>query len=402
MAKLTETRALRAKLPEKGQAFEWCSEVKGFGVRLTPGARSYIVQGRRNGEKFRLTLGPVGTFPFEGPPHAPGARDLALATLNASRRGEDPRTAISRTKTLEADEQERGPALNDIWDAYETAGFPKLRGTGRKRPSTVKADKDRYALYFRKAIGKDEAAAINTGRVRRWLDKIGSDGQRNQCLVMLKSLLSFAQSRSLATPQPIAIKVTRSKEVQNFYSVDELVRLDASIVDLIAEQPHRLMGFAALRLLLMTGARRGEILSLRWGDVDLKAGALQLERDKTSDNRRDILLSPDAVAVLEAMPRLSTSPFVFFADSVTGHTLYVEKNFRDAIERAGLRKVRIHDLRHSFASASIKGGNSLYVTGRLLGHRQANTTQRYAHLEHDVARAALERVTLAIGKREGE
>lgn len=395
MPRLTETRAERTKLPEKGQAFEWCSEVKGFGVRLTPGARSYIVQGRHNGEKFRLTLGPVGTFPFEGPPHAPGARDLALAVLNASRRGEDPRTAIGRAKTPEADGQARGPTLNDIWDAYEAAGFPKLRGTGRKRPSTIKADKDRYALYFRKDIGKEEAAALNTGRVQRWLDKIGSDGQRNQCLVMLKSLLSFAQSRNLAASQPIAIKATKSKEVQNFYTADELARLDVAIVDLIREQPHRLMGFAALRLLLMTGARRGEILSLRWTAVDLKAGVLQLEKDKISDNRRDILLSPDAVAVLEAMPRLSTSPFVFFADSAAGHTLYIEKNFREAVERAGLRRVRIHDLRHSFASASIKGGNSLYVTGKLLGHRQANTTQRYAHLEHDVARAALERVTKA-------
>ncbi|HEV2901134.1 MAG TPA: site-specific integrase [Pseudaminobacter sp.] len=364
-------------------------------MRLTPGARSYIVQGRHNGEKFRLTLGPVGTFPFEGPPHAPGARDLALAVLNASRRGEDPRTAIGRAKTPEADGQARGPTLNDIWDAYEAAGFPKLRGTGRKRPSTIKADKDRYALYFRKDIGKEEAAALNTGRVQRWLDKIGSDGQRNQCLVMLKSLLSFAQSRNLAASQPIAIKATKSKEVQNFYTADELARLDVAIVDLIREQPHRLMGFAALRLLLMTGARRGEILSLRWTAVDLKAGVLQLEKDKISDNRRDILLSPDAVAVLEAMPRLSTSPFVFFADSAAGHTLYIEKNFREAVERAGLRRVRIHDLRHSFASASIKGGNSLYVTGKLLGHRQANTTQRYAHLEHDVARAALERVTKA-------
>ena len=101
---------------------------------------------------------------------------------------------------------------------------------------------------------------------------------------------------------------------------------------------------------------------------------LQLERDKTSDNRRDILLSAEAVAVLEGMPRY-LSPFVFFADSAAGHTLYIEKNFRDAVERAGLRKVRIHDLRHSFASASIRSGNSLYVTGKLLGHRQPGTTR---------------------------
>ena len=92
---------------------------------------------------------PVGVLPFEGPPHAPGARDLALAAINAARRGEDPRTAIGRVKAPEAAEVPKGPTLNDIWDAYEAAGFPKLSGTGRKRPSTVKADRYRYAWHLR-------------------------------------------------------------------------------------------------------------------------------------------------------------------------------------------------------------------------------------------------------------
>ena len=140
---------------------------------------------------------------------------------------------------------------------------------------------------------------------------------------------------------------------------------------------------------------------LRWSDVDLQAGILHLERDKVSENRRDILLSPAAIAVLQGVPR-SSSPFVFFAaDSATGHVVSIEKAFHGAVARAGLRKVRIHDLRHSFASASIRGGNSLYVTGKLLGHRQPGTTARYAHLEHDVARAALDRVSQTL-QREKE
>jgi integrase len=387
MARLTESRSVRLKLPTSGQAFEWCDEVKGFGVRLTPGARSYIVQGRYKGKKFRLTLGPVGTLSFEGPSHAPGARDLAIAALNAARRGDDPRGAIVKSKAANGD----GPTLNDIWAAYQDAGYPKLRGTGRKRPTTIKADADRYAKHLAPSLGRQAVEAIDTAAVRRWLDGIKSDGQRNQCLVLAKSLLSFAAARGLAKPQTIALAAGKSKEVQNFYSAAELAKLDRAIVELIDEQPTRLLAYSALRLLLLTGARKSEVLSLRWTAVDLEHGVLALEHDKTSDNRRDILLKPAAVALLHKMPRTS-SPFVFFGTSEAGHVRFVEKNFKASMERAGLRRVRIHDLRHSFASASIRSGNSLYVTGKLLGHRQATTTARYAHLEHSVSREALDRI----------
>src|SRR5215218_9031780 len=99
MPRLTETRAARAPLPASGQSFLWCSEVRGFGCRLTPGARSWIVQVRKpDGSKKRITLGAVGTLPVEGPPDAPGARDLAMAALNAARRGEDSAASMGRVR----------------------------------------------------------------------------------------------------------------------------------------------------------------------------------------------------------------------------------------------------------------------------------------------------------------
>src|SRR5262245_16491393 len=102
MPRLTESRAQRAKLPEHGQRFEWCSEVRGFGVRLTAGgARTYVVQLTYGQKEPRITLGRVGTLAFEGPSHAPGARDLAIAALNASRHGDDPRAAINRRRDPE-------------------------------------------------------------------------------------------------------------------------------------------------------------------------------------------------------------------------------------------------------------------------------------------------------------
>jgi integrase len=156
----------------------------------------------------------------------------------------------------------------------------------------------------------------------------------------------------------------------------------------------------SLRLLLLTGARVSEILTLTWNDVDLERGVLKLVRDKTSDSGREVLLVPAAVAILRTLPRLKSSPFVFHSHAKCGHVTSLQVPWTEAIERSGLRRVRIHDLRHSFASTAIGSGVSLYVTGQLLGHRQAETTKRYAHLERDAARAALAKIAGVIGRGE--
>jgi integrase len=391
MTRLTESRARRLKLPQTGQRFSFCDEVKGFGVRLTPGSRSYIVQCRYNGRKLRLTLGPVGTLPFEGPPLAPGARDLALAALNATRRDEDPRIAIGRAKSAQ------GITLADLWTAYVEAGFPKLRGVGRKRPTTIRRDTNRWKRLIRGHLGGELVHQLATTRVQRWLDTIATEGQRSHGLVLLKTLLSFASSRGLSATQRIAITPTKSKQVANYYSPAELTRLDATLAAMIAQMPHRILALSALRLLLLTGARAGEILSLTWNDVDLRHAVLKLVRDKTSDSGRDVLLVPAALEILRALPRLKSSPFVFHSHGRGGHLTSLQVPWAEALERAGLRRVRIHDLRHSFASTAIGAGVSLYVVGQLLGHRQAETTKRYAHLERDAARAALGRIAGVIG-----
>lgn len=390
MPRLTETRASRLPQPNSGAKLVYCSEVTGFGVRLTPGSRSYIVQLRSAGRVLRLTLGPVGVLPFEGPPHAPGARDLAVSALNAARRGEDPLHAIGRAKTGD------NVTMNSVWSEYEKSGFPKLRGVGRKRESTIGRDKARYDLLIKPSIGMEKLETIDTARVRRWLDEIPTEGQRSHALVMLKSLLTFAGSRGLSKVQPIDVKPTKSREVQNFYKPDELAALDNALVELIAEKPSQILTFSALRLLIATGARLGEIISLRWMAIDLDHRVIQLEKDKTSDNRRDILLTDEAVAVFKSLPRTSSS-FVFHSVSATGHVMDLKKAWLAALKQAGLRRLRLHDLRHSFASAAVRQGVSLYVVGKLLGHRQATTTQRYAHLEQEVTRDALEKIAKVTG-----
>jgi hypothetical protein len=113
---------------------------------------------RHNGQKLRLTLGAVGVMPFEGPPRAPGARDLAITALAAARRGEDPRKAIGQRK------QPEGVTLADVWTAYCEAGHPKLKGPARKRPSTIRKDTDRYNYNQAQQLGPTPIAHIDTPR----------------------------------------------------------------------------------------------------------------------------------------------------------------------------------------------------------------------------------------------
>jgi hypothetical protein len=159
MTRLTESRAVRAKLPQSGQQFMWCSEIAGFGVRLTPGSRSWIIQCRVHDKSIRLTLGHVGTLPFEGPPRSPGTRDLALAALNGARRGENPRVIIGRAR------QPSGITLKEVWAAYEEAGFPKLKRQGKKRETTIRSDRLRYGLYLENSLaGRRLARSMIFGR----------------------------------------------------------------------------------------------------------------------------------------------------------------------------------------------------------------------------------------------
>ena len=154
-------------------------------------------------------------------------------------------------------------------------------------------------------------------------------------------------------------------------------------------------------MLLATGARPIEIMSLRWADLALEDRIIRLDRHKGDEHSgKDILLTPEAVTAIKAVPKTS-SPFVFFSPySESGHVTKIETAWADALKAAGLRKVRPYDLRHSFASPSIGKDVSLYVTGKLLGHKHASTTQRYAHLERSVARSALDKVAAALnGKR---
>jgi integrase len=388
MPRLTQTRAERAPLPiDKAERFEWCSEVAGFGLRLTKsGTRSWVVQppGRSN----RVTLGRVSVLPCDTTPTQTGARDLAIAALNAHRFGKDSREAVGLSK------QPRGMTLNEIWQHYADAGYPLLRGEGKKLPTTAKGDEDRWNKHMKPSIGKRAIGDIGNSRIQRWADGIATDGQRAHCITQIKSIIGYATTRGLGSPaEPITVKAGKSKEMQNFYNAGELAALDETAIALIRKSPHRLGVFNAVRLLLVTGARSNEIRSLLWQQIDAARQVIRIGKHK-GDRRKgkDIHLSDAAISIIADMPQIAGCPFVFPADSKSGHITTLQTAWDDLVEAAGVTRFRLHDLRHSFVSTAIKGGVSLFVAGKLVGHRQATTTQRYAHLEDETMKAALGKV----------
>lgn len=386
MPRLTETRAVREPAPEKGEKWLWCSELKGFGVRIVPGGtRTYYVRIRDHNKNYKL--GRVSVLPFEGPPEEPGARDLALAGLNAARRGDDVERAILRKKTPV------GLTLNEIWTAHVEAGYPKVKGTGLKSAGTIKADSDRWTKYVNGSLGEKPVSEIDNAAVLLWLDKIQRKGQRSQCLTLVKSMLSFAHKRGLAMVNKIEEKPSKPNKINNYYSDAELAAIDTAATEMAVEDEARLPYFAIIRLLLHTGARSEEIRAAR--HTQIRGNVLVRDKHKSGEDTKEILLTDEAVAIFNSVPKLRGSPWVFPADSKKGHIMNIQKAWRDVCKRAGVTKYRPHDLRHSFASAFIRAGGSLPALQKLMGHADIQTTMRYIHVEQEAQRTHLDKMAEA-------
>jgi integrase len=241
----------------------------------------------------------------------------------------------------------------------------------------------------------------------------------NRVVSLLSTLFHFAERRDLV---PAFFNPSRGvqrfpeRRRERFLSAQELARLGAALKTLedgyeAGKDPRRLSSelpaaVAALRLLIFTGARVNEIVALRWDQVDFQRGLLRLPDSKTG--AKAIQLNAPALELLvERYEARGDSSWVIPGDVPGEHLVNLGKIWRRIRERAELEDVRLHDLRHSFASMGAAAGLSLPLIGALLGHRQPSTTQRYAHLADDPVRSASElvgsRIAAALeGRDDGE
>ena len=185
------------------------------------------------------------------------------------------------------------------------------------------------------------------------------------------------------------------KHHERFLTAEELHRLGQALRAAPREGLASTHAAAAIRLLVLTGCRRNEILGLRWEDLDLQAGEMRLADSKTGG--RVVPLPPPAVKVLEELSRTPGNPWVFPGRKKGTGQRNINESWERVRKRAGLDGVRLHDLRHSYASRALALGESLSMIGELLGHRKVQTTARYAHLARDSVRASTARVAESIG-----
>jgi site-specific recombinase XerD len=403
--KLTK-RAVDAAKMRAARYTVWDTDVSGFGLRVAPSQeRTYVLKYRFNGEQRWHTIGRHGS------PWTPEqARRKAKELLGEVEKG------IDLAKRRDADR--RAITLSELCEIY------LAEGVAHKKPSTLKSDRGRIERHLKPLLGRKRVDAITRGDVERLLVDVangktaapkprkrpagslvrGGRGVAAQCVTLLGTLLAFSVKRDIRADNPAhGVKKPVVRKMERFLSETEIARL-ARALDEEIEASGNPFPVAAVKLLLLTGCRRGEILSLKWQHVDLERQCLRLADSKTGG--KVIYLNAPAIAVLQGLPHVKANPHVIVGATATGPLIGINKIWERIRARAHLDGVRLHDLRHSFASVGAIGGLSLPVIGALLGHKHATTTARYAHLSADPVRAANEavgaRITAAMRREEGE
>jgi len=386
-------RAIDQAEPRSKPYFLWDAELKGFGARIDPGGgKTFAVRYRpknhgASAPKRFITVGRYGALTVDE------ARNRAKEILGAVATGADPAAEIALRRAAST--------FKEIADL-----FLKEHVGPKRKMSTAQDYESLLTNYAIPALGSRKAEAVTRAEVARLHDQIGDRPyQANRLLAVIGSLYTFAERRGLV---PENCNPTRKIERfpedrrERFLTPEELERLGAAIREgetvgiawrddrdvpkskhLPKEENQRTLlspdAAAALRLLIFTGARLREILHLRWEHVDLGRGLLLLPDSKTG--RKAVVLNRPALEILQAHPRLG--PFVIVGDKLDQPRTDLKKPWAAVCRHAGLDGVRLHDLRHTFASIGAGASLGLPIVGKLLGHSQPQTTARYAHLDAD-------------------
>ena len=379
MPKLTK-RIVEAAEVKASEYFLWDDEVPGFGLRVLPsGRKGFIVQYRAGRRPRRISLGPSTVLTCEQ------ARTRAITIIAAVRNGDDP--AARR----DADRQA-------ITVAELAERFDREHIALRLKESTAKSYRRYLERHILPALGRLRVPEVTRADIAQFhhdLRHIRYDA--NRCLEVISKMFNLAEVWGLrpdGTNPRRHIKKYPEERRERFLSVGELRRLGEVLREMEHENVELPSAIAAVRLLMLTGCRLGEVMRLKWEYVDIAGRVLRLPDSKTG--AKIVHLGQPALDVLAAIERIEDNPWVI-AGTLPGAPLYDLQPFWQRVRaRAGLKDVRIHDLRHTFASAAVAAGQSLPIIGKLLGHTQVQTTARYAHLAADPVRVAADQVSAQI------
>lgn len=386
-------RAVDATEPGDHDVYLWDADLAGFGLKVTPaGGKVYLVQyrmGGRKGRTRRVTIGRHGQLTPDQ------ARREAKRLLGQVAAGHDPAEVRAEAR--------RDPTVADLCDLYLT------EGCATKKPSTLATDRSNIERHIKPLLGRRRVRTVKRADVERFQQDVargntaadvktgprgraivtGGRGTAARTVAVLGAIFTFAVKRDLRPDNPVR-GVTRYKgeRKERFLGLTELARLGDALATAEREGENA-AAVAGIRLLVMTGARKSEITSLRWEYVDMERSCLRLPDSKTG--AKVIPVGAPVLELLASLRPLEGNPYVLPGDKTGRYFLGLPKAWARIRKRAGLDDVRLHDLRHSFASVAVSGGDSLYLVGKLLGHRQSRTTEVYAHLADDPLRAVADR-----------
>lgn len=358
----------------------WDTKITGFGVRCQSDANNkvFIFKTRIGSRQRWFTIGKYGS---------PWTVDTARANVKIIQGdiAKDVDPAAIRDAKL------RNPTLKAAADEYLKTEVSK------RRPASITLYTDFFNRLIYPALGESRAEQIKFSDVSSLhFDLRNTPITANRVVALLSKFFNWCELKAFrhkhSNPaKGVALNKEKSKE--RFLSPRELTRVGVALARAERNETETPFAIAAIRLLIFTGCRRDEILSLRWDQVDFNNAMITLPETKTGS--RVVYLSAPALEVLSSLPHQKKNPHVIVGQSEGRRLVNLRKVWLRICKVARLKDVRIHDLRHSFASVGAAGGVPLQMVGKLLGHAKASTTEKYSHLAADPVKAANE----AMGKQ---
>ena len=367
--KLTDARIGKLKAGDV-EYMIWDTRIAGFGVRVRPtGYKSYVYHRHAEGQSRKFTFGPV-----------------ALGSVDEARRAcMEVWNSMQSEEQVEGADDAQAPLFRDfVAGPWRAACYEPCK-------QSTKTSKD-WALNNQlvPVFGAMPLDGIDRTGVIRWFEGYSATapGGANSTLLVFRQIMNHAISRGHIETNPTrGVKKNPRPKLTRFLSREEIGRLHEVLDGYEPRRPSCKAQADIIRLLLLTGCRSGEMLKLRWREVE--DDTLELEDSKTGP--RQVLLSPEARAIIEQQPR-SGSPWVF-PSPVNPARARVDLSLWKRVRKlAGIEDVRLHDLRHTFASQAAMQGIPLPVVARLLGHAQVQMTLRYAHVSDRDVEAAADRI----------
>ena len=376
---LTDTIIKRLPAPERGNRVTYDDAVKGFGCRVTTsGTRAFVLNYRRkaDGRERRYTIGAHPDW------STAAARDEAKRLKRLVDGGGDPVGEIQESRAA--------ITVADLADRFLREWVP------RKKPATRRDYIQQITVDIVPALGRMKVATVSYGDIDALHRRVSArtPTHANRVVAVTSKMFNLAIKWKYRTDNPCrGIERNVEHRRTRYLTAAELAQLAPALAKL-----RDVSAANAVRLLLLTGARRGELLAARWEDFDLAAGIWTKPGSTTKQKTvHRVPLSNVAVRLLAEMRRQASDADWLFPARRGGHRKDIDDAWSALRKAARIPDVRLHDLRHSFASISASAGSSLPMIGALLGHATPTTTARYAHLFDDPLRAATNAVATTIG-----